>query len=43
MISELYGICKDLPLKKFVSDTHFREHVKVFDSLPACWSLQWEA
>ena len=41
--SGLYGICKDLPLKRFVSDTHFREHVKVFDSLPACWSLQWEA
>ena len=27
--------CKGLPLKKFVSDTHFREHVKVFDSLLA--------
>ena len=27
-------IGKGLPLKKFVSDTHFREHVKVFDSLP---------
>lgn len=32
--SGLYGISKGLPLKKFVSDTHFREHVKVFDSLP---------
>ena len=31
----LYGIGKGLPLKNFVSDTHFREHVKVFDSLPA--------
>lgn len=30
----LYGIGKGLPLKNFVSDTHFREHVKVFDSLP---------
>ena len=30
----MYGISKGLPLKKFVSDTHFREHVKVFDSLP---------
>ena len=33
--SGLYGISKGRPLKKFVSDTHFREHVKVFDSLPA--------
>ena len=33
--SRIYGIGKGLPLKKFVSDTHFREHVKVFDSLPA--------
>ena len=41
--SGLYGICKGLPLKRFVRDTHFREHIKVFDSLPACWSLQWEA
>ena len=32
--SRLYGIGKGLPLKKFVSNTHFREHVKVFDSLP---------
>ena len=24
--SGLYRICKDLPLKKFLSDTHFREH-----------------
>lgn len=32
--SGLYGSSKGLPLKKFVSDTHFREHVKVFDSLP---------
>ena len=31
----LYGISKGLPLKNFVSDTHFREHVKVFDSPPA--------
>ena len=31
--SGLYGISKGRPLKKFVSDTHFREHVKVFDSL----------
>lgn len=30
----LYGIGKGLPLKNFVSDTLFREHVKVFDSLP---------
>ena len=30
----MYGISKGLPLKRFVSDTHFREHVKVFDSLP---------
>ena len=33
--SPLYGIGKGLILKNFVSDTHFREHVKVFDSLPA--------
>ena len=33
--SRLYGIGKGLTLKNFVSDTHFREHVKVFDSLPA--------
>ena len=32
--SGLYGISKGRPLKKFVSDTHFREHLKVFDSLP---------
>ena len=32
--SRLYRIGKGLPLKKFVSNTHFREHVKVFDSLP---------
>ena len=31
----LYGIGKGLPLKNFVSDTHFREHLKVFDRLPA--------
>ena len=33
--SGLYGISKGRPLKKFVSDTHVREQVKVFDSLPA--------
>ena len=33
--SRLYGIGKGLSLKKLVSDTYFREHVKVFDSLPA--------
>ena len=33
--SRLYGIGKGLPLKKFVSDTHFLEHVKVFNSVPA--------
>ena len=32
--SRMYGIGKGLPPKTFVSD-HFREHVKVFDSLPA--------
>ena len=32
--SGLYGISKGLPSKKFLSDTHLREHVKVFDSLP---------
>ena len=31
----MYGIGKGLTLKNFVTDTHFREHVKVFDSLPA--------
>ena len=31
--SRFFGICKGLPLKKFVSDTHFGEFVKVFDSL----------
>ncbi|CAH3181919.1 unnamed protein product, partial [Porites evermanni] len=31
----IHAISGCLPLKKFVSDTHFREHVKVFDSLPA--------
>ena len=33
--SRLYGIGKGLPLKNFVSNTHSREHVKVFGSLPA--------
>ena len=33
--SRLYGIGKGLTLKNFVTDIHFREHVKVFDSLPA--------
>ena len=33
--SRMYGIGKGLPLKKFVRDTHFREDVKVFDSLSA--------
>ena len=31
----MYGISKGRPLKKFVSDTHFREHVEVFDRLSA--------